>query len=335
MEHSSDLPDLHLPGADLTELVSGAEHEIVIAAPFIKASVLASVLKHAPAVHVTCITRWKPEEVAAGVSDLEVFDVLAGRADSTLLLWPLLHAKYFRADGQCLVGSANVTGRALGWVSPANIELLIEAPATHPRLAAFEHRALAEAQRATADLRALVDEAAEAIRRERDWSAPVSASLEDDVDVATERREAPMQALCFWLPSLRQPAELYLAYSGRQDDLTAVAREAALRDLAALDPPAGLPSPAFTAVIAASLLQMPVIARIDEFTAAAQRFGAVRDLIAGETGLPGHEASVAWQTTMRWLLHFLPDRYRRTVPSHSEVFVRVGTDLADETTPAS
>ena len=307
----------------------------MLAAPFIKAPVLASVLKHARAVPVTCITRWQPEEVAAGVSDLEVFDVLRERTETVLLLWPPLHAKYFRADGQCLVGSANVTGRALGWASPANIELLIEAPSTHPHLAAFEQRARVEAKPATADLRALVDEAAEAIRRERDWTAPASAPPEEDAPVNAERREAWIRPAHFWLPSLRQPAELYLAYSGRLDDLTAAARESALRDLAALDLPAGLPTRAFTAVIAASLLQMPVIARIDEFTATSQRFGAVRDLIAGETRLSSHEAGVAWQTTMRWLLHFLPDRYRRTVPTHSEVFVRVRTDSADETTPAS
>ena len=134
-----------------------------------------------------------------------------------------------------------------------------------------------------------------------------------------------MRATRRWIPSLRQPSELYRAYSGRLNDLTAVSREAALRDLAALAPPADLLEPAFTAVIAAALLQMPVVARIDEFTAESQRFGAVRDLILDETGMPSHQADAAWQTTMRWLLHFLPDRYQRTVPSHSEVFVRVGT----------
>lgn len=335
MQRWPDVPDLHLPGADLAELVSSARSEIVLAAPFIKAPVLAFVLEHAGTVRVTCITRWEPEEVAAGVSDLEVFDVLGERADAALLLWPPLHAKYFRADGRCLVGSANVTARALGWMSPANIELLIEAPATHPRLAAFEQHALAEARLATADLRVLVEEAAAAIRRERAWTVPVSVPREDEVPTDTDRGGASMSAHRTWLPSLRQPTELHLAYSGRLDDLTAAAREAALRDLAALDPPNGLPAAAFTAVIAASLLQMPVVSRIDEFTAASQRFGAVRDLIAAETGLSNREAGVAWQTTMRWLLHFLPDRYRRTVPSYSEVFVRVRPNPADETASAS
>ena len=335
MRHPPYLRGSQLPGADLAELVSRAEREIVIAAPFIKAPVLASLLEHAGAVPVTCITRWKPEEVAAGVSDLEVFDILAGRAGSALLLWPLLHAKYFRADARCLVGSANVTGRALGWATPANIELLIEAPATHPRLAAFEQRARAEARPATPDLRALVDEAAAAIRRERFWPVPPSDSSEDERLADDGRRQTPSDGHRTWLPSLRQPTNLQTAYSGGLDQLTAVAREAAQRDLTALDPPAGLSPAAFSAAITVSLLQMPMIVRIDEFTAESQRFGAVRDLIAAETGLPNREAGAAWQTTMRWLLHFMPDRYRRTVPSYSEVFVRVRPDSLDKTPPTS
>ncbi|MYD94641.1 MAG: hypothetical protein F4Y02_13330 [Chloroflexi bacterium] len=335
MRHPPDFRGPQLPGADLTELVSRAERELVIAAPFIKAPVLASLLEHAGAVPVTCITRWRPEEVAAGVSDLEVSDVLAGRAGSRLLLWPLLHAKYFRADARCLIGSANVTGRALGWSAPPNIELLIDAPATHPRLAAFEQRARAEARPATQEVRTLIGEAAAEIRRERLWPVPPSEPRADEPPEDDDRHRAPLSGHRLWLPSLRQPANLHTAYSGGLDQLTVVAREAALRDLAVLDPAAGLPAAAFSAVIAAALLQMPMIARIDEFTAESQRFGAVRDLIAAETGLPSREAGEAWQTTMRWLLHFIPNRYRRTVPSYSEVFVRVTPYPADETPPAS
>ena len=76
-------------------------------------------------------------------------------------------------------------------------------------------------------------------------------------------------------------------------------------------------------MIAATLLQMPMLAEIDAYVATPRRFGAVRDLLASKTGQGHSQASDAWQTTMRWLLEFVPDRYRRTVPSHSEVFGRV------------
>ena len=242
-----------------------------------------------------------------------------------MLLWPSLHAKYYRADSRCLIGSANLTAKALGWTHPSNIELLIEAPATHPRLVAFEQHAVAEAQPATAELHALAVAAAEKIRQERDWPDQTMEGKDDVLllDGVVEERTSS------WLPSLRHPSDLYRAYSGPLDDLTSAARIAALRDLAVLDPPTGLSAETFPVVIAALLLQMPVIARIDAFVATSQRFGAVRDLIAFEQGISKKEASAAWQATMRWLLYFFPGRYLRCVPAHSEVFMRTTGDLED------
>src|SRR3546814_15701150 len=74
---------------------------------------------------VTCVTRWRPDEIAAGVSDLEVFDLIRARASGTLLLQPHLHAKLYRTGDRRLLGSANISGRALGWHEPANLEILL------------------------------------------------------------------------------------------------------------------------------------------------------------------------------------------------------------------
>ena len=321
-----------LPGADLQALVAGAEREVVLAAPFTKTAAVEGVLEHVPpGVVVTCITRWHPQEIAAGVSDPEVFHLLTKHPGAALLLWPSLHAKYYRADDRCLVGSANLTAKALGWVSPSNIELLIEASATHPRLVAFEQRAVAEAQPATAELYALAVAAAERIRQDRDW---IDHTVEGKVDALQWDGEAE-EHTGFWLPTLRYPSDLYRAYSGSLDDLTAASRIAALRDLTALDPPTGLSVKTFPIVIAASVLQMPMIARIDVFVETSQRFGAVRDLIASELGISKKEASAAWQTTMRWLLYFFPGRYLRCVPAHSEVFMRATGSLKGGMTTAS
>ena len=315
-----------LPGADLQALVAGAEREVVLAAPFTKATAVERLLQHVPpGVSVTCITRWHPQEIATGVSDPEVFHLLAKHPGAAMLLWPSLHAKYYRADDCCLVGSANLTAKALGWVHPSNIELLIEVPATHPRLFAFEQRAVAEARPATAELHALAVAAAEEIRQERDWPDQTV----DGKDDALQSDWTSEEDTGTWLPSLRHPSDLYRAYSGLLDELTSASRMAALRDLAVLDPPMGLSAETFPVVIATSLLQMPVMARIDAFVATSQRFGAVRDLIASEQGISKSAASAVWQTTMRWLLYFLPGRYLRCVPAHSEVFMRTTDNLGD------
>ena len=322
--HESAEAKSRTPGQAVRTLLDGVERDLVLIAPFIKSRVLNELLqKVSDQVRIRCVTRWKPDEIAAGVSDLAVFDLLASRDRASLQLLPHLHAKYFRADERCLVGSANLTASALGWISPCNLEILVEFPRTDPQLLEFEHLVLSEATIATAEIRSMMKTAVEEIvmcRREAQvaMSADWQAETSDHIHEATSN-----DAMATWLPTTRQPRDLYLAYAGRGDELSEAAREAALRDLSMLDPPVGLGQEAFARVVAATLLQMPLLAEIDVYVARPRRFGAVRDLVTAKTGQDRRRASDSWQTTMRWLLEFMPNRYRRTVPSHSEVFGRV------------
>ena len=321
--------DQDLPGSDLLALSATAEQELVLIAPFIKAASLSRLLSAVSSqVTVTCVTRWRPDEVAAGVSDLEVLDEIEPRLGASLLLSPRLHGKYFRADDRCLVGSANLTGRALGWINPPNIELLLPAPAGHPRLLQFEESVLASAHEATPELRALVHAAAEQIQLQSPAHGSFIQSSEASLGepwetVGAAGPESGTSQL--WLPRLRQPEDAFAAYQGTSELLTSAAREAALHDLAVLDPPPKLSRPAFDAWTGVALLQMPLVARIDRFVEQPRRFGAVRDLIATTTDVSGEEAATLWQSTMRWLLYYLPERYVRRVPSHSEIFARASS----------
>ena len=59
-------------GDMLVEHLSGARTRVLLCAPFIKAGVLKRLLTVIPAsVTLDIVTRWRPEEIAAGVSDLE------------------------------------------------------------------------------------------------------------------------------------------------------------------------------------------------------------------------------------------------------------------------
>jgi len=137
--------------------------------------------------------------------------------------------------------------------------------------------------------------------------------------------QVPVEA---WLPTLRNPEDLYLAYSGQQEKLTTASREAATSDLRSLPTISNLPRAAFEACIAALLLQKPIVQQVDAFVETPQRFGAVRDLLASLpcASLSNFDADRAWQTLMRWLLHFLPHRYALSVPNYSEIFYRVKTE---------
>lgn len=126
-------------GTELSKLCAEADKELLLVAPFIKASVIERLLdKISPAVSLKCITRWFPEEIVAGVSDLEVWNLIQNLPNSSLWLRPDLHAKYYRADNRCLIGSANLTGKALGWSNCPNLELLVNLSADEPAIKTFE-----------------------------------------------------------------------------------------------------------------------------------------------------------------------------------------------------
>lgn len=152
-----------MQGDRIRRLFGGATGKVVVIAPFIKAAALRSlleVLSHE--VHVRCVTRWLTREVAAGVSDPEIVDVLEEHGHFSLCLVDRLHAKIYMAGGRCLCGSSNVTFAGLGGgAGQANIEVLVETGADDPGVVAtLEEVAGAErpATRAMAeDVRRLAD----------------------------------------------------------------------------------------------------------------------------------------------------------------------------------
>lgn len=307
-------------GTKLEKLLVGAKREVVLVAPFIKIAALHRLLEHcSPHVLLTCVTRWRPDEIATGVSDLEVWPELKTRSQTSLWLRPNLHAKYYRADEKCLVGSANLTDTALGWAYAPNLELLVELPSSDPQLQGFEVDLLAGSVRVNDELYAQMKMAVTDVQQN---PAPlfVSPTILPPTPVAE-------QALVYWLPQLRFPENLYQAYTGQWEKLTRASQEAAQADLMALNLPAGLAKATFNSYVAAVLLQYPVVQKIDAFITTPQRFGAVRDLLATLpcAYTPNFDASRAWQTLMRWLLHFLPNRYMLATPNYSEVFSKIGS----------
>lgn len=130
-----------------------------------------------------------------------------------------------------------------------------------------------------------------------------------------------------WLPTLRNPEDLYLAYSGEIEKLSTASKIVALNDLRSLPIIPNLSQKTFNAYMGTLLLQKPIIQKVDSFVKTPQRFGAVKNLL---NSLPcskndSFNAERAWQTLMRWLLYFLPNRYALSVPNYSEVFYRIKT----------
>ena len=301
------------PGEVLLSAARGASGRAVLCAPFIKAGPLQTVLDAVPeGVGIELFTRWRPDEVAIGVSDTAVLPMVEERG-GTVRLCDRVHAKLFRFDDVALIGSANLTAAALGWSANPNLELLIEVPARAPEVTALEAGLAREAVPATAEIAAAVEQAAALLPT----VAPAVACADSGAARAVR-----------WHPSLREPRDLALAYSRGPDRLSSASAAAAAADLAALEIPPGLDVEAFESVVGTRLMQVPVVQAVDDALGESQRFGATRDLLGELSGLDRDEASRAWQTLMRWLLYFLPDRYERSVPSHSEIMVKRGQPLS-------
>lgn len=303
--------------SQLVQLITQARKELLLVAPFIKVNTLQKLLENIhEQVYVKCVTRWRSDEIIAGVSDLEVWLLIRNRPNSTLWLRSDLHAKYYRGDQQVLIGSANLTDAALGWSRQPNLELLVP---TNIQLE-FEQLLFAGSVLVDDSIYEHIRDIVDNIREQTPIQPPTTTIELSDEEVG---EIVPIEE---WLPMLRHPEKLYTAYIGELDQLGTGTRIAAIRDLGILDIPLGLSKDAFEASVGVQLLQQPIIRQVDQFVTTPQRFGAVRDFLKG---LPcrsqeGFDADFAWQTLMRWLVYFLPNRYSSVTPRHSEVFSRKG-----------
>lgn len=285
-------------GDRMVEAAGRASDSVVLVAPFVKVRALGRVLEALPArIPVKVVTRWIPEEIAAGVSDLEAWELLRCRESATLSLYPSLHAKYFRFDGRVLVGSANLTARALGWTSQPNLEILVERPAQE--LAAFEHHLMNGTIAVDEDLYRAMSVAAEAV-----------AARMTDVDRQNGSAGLNFDSLNFWVPQSLHVEHLYKCYLGREDEVVTTTYRDGQSDLAALSVPSGLSNADFDAFIAARLQQSPVFAEVD--VAAKSAVNRIRgaQMLADLEVVDGTNAPDAWDIFAAWLTAFMPNRFR-------------------------
>jgi hypothetical protein len=301
------------PGGGLLELVQGASTRLVVAAPYIKSPALRRLISALPEsiTSFLCVTRWLPEDIASGVCDLEILDDVSCVKGGVLLVHPHLHAKYYAAGAQCLVGSANLTGRGLGWHSPPNVELLVSLPADFAGLREWEAALIQSAVRATVELRDQLRKEAERLKAANSVSRPPEVEASDAEEYSG-----------LWVPACPVPDRLWLVYQGRgADRMVSSAYESALRDLEALRPPNGLAQPLFEAYVSGILRQMPVMAEIDRLAASGLTDSQALEFLA-EHLPPSASTSFeqSWRILKLWLTHFFPTSYR--VETGQEILVR-------------
>ena len=110
-------------GQQLVECCSSEGGIRLLIAPFIQRHALARLLDSLDVkTGLKIITRWRAEDILSGVSDPFVYEECAER-NASLYLHQDIHLKVLvMGSGACFCGSANVTGKGLGFEQAGNVE---------------------------------------------------------------------------------------------------------------------------------------------------------------------------------------------------------------------
>lgn len=278
----------------LLEHVAAARQSVLLCAPFIKIGVIKRLFAAIQAdVPIDLYTRWHAEEVAAGVSDLAVFDFVQDRPHTHLYLLDQLHAKLYLTENRALVGSANLTATALGWCTVPNVEILV---AVNPNGEEVRRcmTALASARSATSAERLALQAEVDALRR-----TPLPGA---------EAVDETMTGI--WLPRFGAPDKLYRAYVPEsRDRLPLHLVEAAQQDLAALGIDPALTREDFNANVAEQFRSMPAIQNILTLISrdvSDEEGAAIVASLPHDLDMP---PEAIWEIIRNWILEFLPNQY--------------------------
>lgn len=296
-----------IPADQVLNLLRAAERDALIVAPFIRSTALANLLDAVPPeVDTTIVTRWRPLDLLAGASDLDVLDV-AARKPAQLLLRNDLHAKLFAADDACLVGSANVTNLALGWHQPANLELLVPAPRTQSDIREFEQTLLSGCVQATEGQRDALKSVLDQLETQTQQEPVLAVHLGEPTFVLPWN----------WIPRTRTPEDLYAVYSG-DTGFGGGLLHAMQADLSAINPPPTLDRTSFDNWLATMISQTPlfawIVSEIDH-AGSVTEVDLEKKLSEMDIDKEEYGARDTLETVRRWLTHFLPARYETAADS--------------------
>lgn len=296
-----------LDGDHISGVLSKAQKTVIICAPYIKNSTFLKLVKNvSDDVNLKIFTQWNPYDVAVGVSDLEVFDSIKNRKNTRMSLIAGLHAKLFASDDEVWVGSANVTGAALGWSNKPNVEILVRTDweqSSIQRILFFFETAVEVNQ-----------EIYDRISRE-------SSTLKEKYPDLKLVNDQPLEEMGHvWIPNCSVPEILFPIYSFQEGNkYTASAISDAKSDIDSLLIPPGLTEDSFYAYVSAQLEISPLFSEI--LSAATSRLTEERGKrIIGEKfpEADDSELRLHWHVLIQWVKVFFKNKFE-VAPTSYEV----------------
>ena len=259
--------------------------EAIIVAPYIKEQPLNFVLESiAPNARITCVSRWTPQDIQAGTTDLACRSLTLERGGN-FLLHNRLHAKYYRFDSNTLIGSANLTASGMNIHNAGNLEILCPPPEGFD-WELFEHLLFLNSREVT-------DAEFDA------WSSIVPTN--------STRPQLPVphteDTVISWRPVTRNPEYLWLAYRQEQQEIPIPEQRAiATEEVATLAIPSELDRPQFNAWINISLKSSPFIDSV--LAIQDQTDEEAYNNIASEWNISKAEAERSRTTAVIWINAF-------------------------------
>ena len=274
-------------GDRIRDLFVNAESGVSIVAPFIKVDALKSLLEVVERdIPLRCVTRWLPREVAAGVSDPEIFDLLNERGNFRLSLVDRLHAKLYIADETCLAGSSNVTLAGLGKLGDGNIEVLVETTVYDAGVAST----LADIERVERSATRVLAIAARAL---------ADSLLQQLTDPVAEQ---------MWFPRSRRAKQAFQVYRHPPTGYIVEADRLLLLDVARSNVPPGLGEEEFRSEICALLSAVPLAGGLLRSTEDRTLTRADAQSHLESVAVDDFSSNDLWLAFVAWMTWFFPDK---------------------------
>jgi hypothetical protein len=297
----------------LEERIQSNDNIIFILAPFAKLAALQK-LKwlNLKKVKIKVVCRWRPEDIVAGASDLEIYHYLK-QSDCELYINSKIHLKlYVFASNTAFNTSGNMTLAGLGYSDSANIEV-----GNMVSLNTFDWAKIYDV---ISSSRLVTDDIYQRFKEYSAQHPPVSRPL-PPIELLPAAKTYTISSL----PATESPkklTDLYFNHGQRKASLEDIRRAA--HDLAIFGISPGLSSSEFDKLLGDAFSRTPFV--IDFLTylkkAGSLRFGAVNDWIHSkceDVPLPYRwEISENTRIFYDWLVHYYQDiSWDR--PNHSQV----------------
>ena len=297
----------------LEDRINANDDIILILVPFAKLAALQQLhWVHSSKVKLKVICRWRPEDIIAGVSDLEVFNYLK-ESGSQLYINPDIHLKlYVFASNTAFNTSGNMTLRGLGYSESVNIEVgNMVALTTNDWTKIYE----------IINTSRQVDDAL--YQRFKDYAAqrPPLGTPMPPMDLLPPAKTYTISSL----PATESPQKLAAFYfDPSREKLTPEEMRRAAHDLAFFGIQPDLPRSEFDKQLGEKFCQTPFVTDFVELLKAERslRFGAVNDWIhkkCEDVPLPYRwEIKENTRIFYDWLVHYIPQITWDT-PNYSQV----------------